>query len=802
MFAWRSYRTLLIVACIATCLMPLSTAAQMRDPETRAADVEEAIGRGVAFLYKQRDPQKHWEPVAFADRNGEKHSDKGGQWGGMTSLVSYALLAAGESPDRRPELRAAVDDLAKVEIEGVYALGMRAQVWLNLPQRPQYRQAMARDYETLLEAVQGNSPQRRNRRDVPNRGLFDYLPKETDRIDMSVSQYGVLGIWAAAEYGAEVPPAYWEEMAQGWLRWQLPDGEWAYGGKPGGNHPSSLGMALAGAASLLISQDYLRTDGGCNGNVTNPPIEKALDYISQKLPYLVDLKTSNDEKLNRVANVSKWRYYTLYGVERVGVASGRKYLGDVDWYAAGSDWLLKKQKSDGSWGSEQDTAFALLFLANGRHPVAINKLAWSDAEGEAGIWNQRPRDVSNLLKYVRRSDERDVSWQSIDLAATLAGSDGEAAMAEAVREMHEAPLAWLAGSRAFNPSESQVALLKEYLLTGGTLLVNADCSDRRFAGQVTKVFEDAFADEGYKFRPLPDSHVLLSDQKFTTRQMRRKPRLFALGNGVREFVILAQGDDLGRTWQTGAGGIGESAFQVGVNLYLYAVGGEQQRGKGVTHLVAHNSAVTPEQTVRVGRVKHAGNWNPEPAGWTRLANVLHNEQKIAVELVEADPADGAGALADLDLLHLTGVGEAKLSEKAVAAMVEYVRGGGTLLVDAAGGDGAFAKSIEATLQQAFGADGEALSRPLPVTHPLYKTYADGLDGVRYRLHAMKTLGSERTPRLRGLEIDGRLAVIYSPEDLSAGLVGNDVGGIFGYSPDFATRLTAAVVRLSVADRGE
>jgi hypothetical protein len=38
------------------------------------------------------------------------------------------------------------------------------------------------------------------------------------------------------------------------------------------------------------------------------------------------------------------------------------------------------------------------------------------------------------------------------------------------------------------------------------------------------------------------------------------------------------------------------------------------------------------------------------------------------------------------------------------------------------------------------------------------------------------------PRLRGIEIGGRLAVIFSGEDLSAGLVGNPVDGINGYAP--------------------
>jgi hypothetical protein len=47
--------------------------------------------------------------------------------------------------------------------------------------------------------------------------------------------------------------------------------------------------------------------------------------------------------------------------------------------------------------------------------------------------------------------------------------------------------------------------------------------------------------------------------------------------------------------------------------------------------------------------------------------------------------------------------------------------------------------------------------------------------------------------LRGIEKDGRLAVIYSREDLSVGLVGQHVDGIIGYDPQTATTLMSKVL---------
>jgi hypothetical protein len=51
----------------------------------------------------------------------------------------------------------------------------------------------------------------------------------------------------------------------------------------------------------------------------------------------------------------------------------------------------------------------------------------------------------------------------------------------------------------------------------------------------------------------------------------------------------------------------------------------------------------------------------------------------------------------------------------------------------------------------------------------------------------------KEPRLRGLEIDGKYRVVYSPYDISVGLVGQPVDGILGYSPKSATDIMASLL---------
>ena len=109
----------------------------------------------------------------------------------------------------------------------------------------------------------------------------------------------------------------------------------------------------------------------------------------------------------------------------------------------------------------------------------------------------------------------------------------------------------------------------------------------------------------------------------------------------------------------------------------------------------------------------------------------------------------------------------------------YCLGGGTLIVDAAGGGKSFRDSVEKLLDGLFGEDSR--SRLAGKAGPY------GLDGmditkVRYRRALIRQLGPNRSPRLQAVESGGRIVCIYSPEDLTAGLVGYQQHGLAGYAP--------------------
>jgi hypothetical protein len=741
------------------------------------AQIDAAIAKGKAYLYSL---QKNgtWDEGPPPGKNissAEARAVGGGQYTGPTALAVYALLACGDKPHQEPRLARAVEFLKKTPTSGVYALGLRCQVWLHLPQTPDVQAAMRRDAEVLINSVktEGNA-----------RGMYDYVPARGNGRTYSHSraQYGVLGVWAAERSGAvKVPDGYWQVVEQAWLRNQDPSGGWTYTHPKDTEFPATPGMTAAAIATLFITQDYVHRDDGlaCRGNVGNAAIEKGLRWMADHMD-----KVATDEKYPR-----DFPFPTLYAVERIGLAGGQKYLGKVDWYQKGADWLLPRQGKSGVWtgggtpgGTLAETAFAMLFLARGRAPVAFNKLDYAGnvAGDKAPPWNQRPRDVANVTSWIGVKVEQALNWQIVNLQSPA-------------EDLLEAPVLYVSGNKPLDLDAAAKAKLREYVQSGGLIVGHADCSAAPFSVGFRKLAAELFP--AYEFRELPPDHPIYTGN-FPRSKWRAKPSVLGLSNGARELMLLLPAMDPGRVWQTRVYNGKEEFWQLPAAIFLYTTESRDLRFRGETHWVAADVKVTPSKSLKVFRLQYAGNWDPEPAGWRRTANVARNEYGLGLTVETAKLGDGklgvAGA-AGPALAHLTGTAKFAPSEQAKAELKKFVESGGTLLVDAAGGSSAFAGQVEPLLAGMFPA---APLTPLLPGHRLYATVAGegGGASVRYRPYAMKTAqGLTRSPRLQGITLNGRLAVIYSREDLSVGMVGQTVDGIYGYDAESATELTGAVL---------
>lgn len=736
-----------------------------------SADISEALEKGKAYLYSVQKNGTWEETMTQPDDKtmvAERQSIKGGQWTGQTALAVYALLAAGEKP-QSAKLAPAIDFLKKNPTAGVYALGLRMQVWLELPRTPDVLAAAKRDADLLLKSLKTQPGS--------SMGMYDYVFDPTGKsksYSHSRSQYGVLGVWAAEQLGIEVSTRYWEVVEKAWIEHQAPDGGWTYM-KPGEtDHDTTPGMTAVGVATLFITQDYTRVMEGlaCKGNLSNPSIDRGIKWMGDNMN-----KVATDQRYSR-----DFPFITLYSVERIGVAAGLKYLGGVDWFQKGADWLVKKQSKTGSFsggggfgsGAVVDTSYAMLFLARGRAPIAFNKLDYAkNATGPAAPpWNQRPRDVANLTRWLGGSIEQNLNWQVVPTSAPL-------------DDLIDAPILYISGSKPIVLDDAEKARLREYVEAGGMIVGNADCGNVAFTTGFRKLANDLFPT--YELRELPPEHPMYNGV-FRRNNWKVKPQILGLSNGARELMLLIPNGDPARQWQSKVVGGKEEFWQLGGAMFLYCSEGKDLRFRGENHLIAFDKKIKPTRSVTLHRLSHPQNWNPEPGGWKRLSNFIHNNHRVDLKVEETKLGDGKLPIGGL--AHLTGTGKTTFTDTQRAEIKKFVEGGGLLLIDSAGGNAAFAESMEKELATIFSAEALKL---IPETDPLFKPKKEPIN-IRYRPTAQKTMaGGLRAPRVKGIEINGKYGVLYSREDLTVGIVGHSVDGIIGYDPDTATDLAAAMV---------
>jgi hypothetical protein len=161
--------------------------------------------------------------------------------------------------------------------------------------------------------------------------------------------------------------------------------------------------------------------------------------------------------------------------------------------------------------------------------------------------------------------------------------------------------------------------------------------------------------------------------------------------------------------------------------------------------------------LEIGQIEHGGRWNPRPGALKRLSWELARRTSIETGGDAVPVRLGAPGLHRHPMLYLSGDGALPpLPEEGVAALRRHLQYGGFLLVDAADGSdgGGFDAAVRRELARVLPA--APLAR-VPRDHVLYKTF-----------YLLDRQGGRvlTKPWLEGQVLDGRLAVLYSQNDLA------------------------------------
>ncbi len=779
---------------VAALLMALTPGRTWADPRpVTDARVQEAMKAMKVFLYANQDSSGGWDST---------YSHTHAYPGAMTSLVTLALLVAGESP-QQPQLARAIELLRAAEPLGTYQVALRAHVWAQLPD--EYLGLLSKDVRWLAAAAYAD-------------GSFGYVPPANSAernsdghwYDNSNTQYGDLGLWEGAKRGVHAGKRFWQQSIDYWLGAQYEDGGWAYRARrsAGGfanQRTSYASMTCAGLTALYIGQEQMYGRRMSPAPQVADAIERGLAWLDQWFDGWNNVNGNNDDH----------RYYYLYSVERVALASGRRFFNDQPWFDVIAAQIVNNLFDSGSvrrsgGQAVKDTAFALMFLARGYVPVWITKLELDDVpeaatrqrpgarlgdrQASPGPFvavtgphpgaspgpqptNNRPNDLTSLTRFLSDFGQAEINWQRLPLHTP-------------VERWGACPVAYLASDEALTLSDSEAANLREFLDRGGLLVCNPDAESSRFVQSMRQLGQRLYP--GRSWERLPLDHPLYNGHMVLAQPGQLV--IEALGNGARDLIYLSQAD-LGYEWQASSPDVQSTAWRLGANLFTHAT----ERGDLLNRLVPPMPPLpTGDQpvsrTLPVTRPRYDGLWCAEPLAWEAVRRRLARDDGLGLTLSPAS-GDQAVDLADLaavspGLAHLTGIEAVRLTVEQLDAIEAYVRKGGTVLVETVGGRGQFALSLEHQLAPRFG--GAAM--PLDTTHPLLT--GDGIDGAAdasravYRPYAVLRLSPGGEPRLLAFLDGERPAIIFSSEDLSLGMLGVRRWGILGYSTEYARQFMA------------
>ncbi len=745
--------------------------------DVTAEQVRRAIKHGSEYLKTQQNKTRG---------NWPEHP---GQPGGLTALCALALLTAGEPVDS-PEMQATLTYLRSIgEPNRTYATALQTMVFCAAePERDRF--LISRNAR-WLESTQI--------KDGPAAGMWGYATGEGHG-DSSNTQFALLGLYEAERAGVDIDPQVWQRSLAYYQRTQRDDGTWAYFEQEP-PLPSSGSMTCAGVGSLLICADRLglreaSVEGGrvacCGNQIRDDQIEKSLEWLGRHGV------TSNPGQ-------EAWHLYYLYGIERVGRLSGRRFLGRLDWYRTGAAFLVARQDTlNGQWrGSgimESNpvlaTAFSLLFLAKGRRPVVISQLEWRDDDD----WQRHPGAIHNLTRQVELRWKRDLAWQTIRLKYA------------SVNELLETPVLFIRGTQALQLSPEQITNLKEYITQGGFLFVEAcdgsGCQGEAFTASFKNLVGELVPDG--RLRELPPEHpIWYAEERVNPKSLPEGMWLYGVDACCRTSIVFSN-KTLSCYWELHSSRQTsypedvrqriKAALDLGQNVLAYATNRELKEKLDRPQFREQDTEPRPERgTLAIAKISHTGGSDDAPHALANLLGVLRDQGEIPVNFERRHFAPTDLAIYEQPLLFLHGRRSFRFSPAERQALAEYLQRGGFIFGDAICASPQFAESVRREFEAML--PGSAFTT-LPGDHPIYSQEYRGfaIDRVTIRDPQARVVGeplnaslTQQAPILEALELDGRIAVIFSPLDMSCALENQPSLECKGYLKTDAARLGVNII---------
>ncbi len=762
------------VGCLllSTLIGPPSNAA-----EVDAAKVQIAIDAGISYLRKSQNDWGGWNEHA-------------GQSCGKSALCTLALLNAGVSRDD-PDIVSAMKYLRSGQAHETYSVALQTLVFCQLG-AAEDRPRIHRNVKWLFDhqILSGRSDQI---------GSWSYGSRFRSRGDPSNTQFAVLALGAAYDQGVEVPPRAFARSLKYW-NGIIRDGGYSYN-----SGMNSGSMTCAGIASTIIARGQL---GRGSSQITGDKLQccgggqSESDSVEQGLAWLA---RHFSVQVNPGAGDSHFYYY-LYALERVGRLTGRRFIGDHDWYREGAQRLLELQNGlQGYFEDQQDkevaTSFALLFLSKGKRQVVISRLKYPVGQSSAA-WQQHPDALRQLTRHVEYAWRRDLTWQTIDMGGA------------SLQDLLQTPVLMISGSEPLLLDQDSSDRLKAYIDQGGCILFEADagvgCGDASgFEESVRRMTKSWFPDS--KLDRLPPDHPIWSAERTVDPtliaddfwvygvQACCRTAVFYVPQSLscrwEQSGLLFQREKLSQSIRAQVDG----AVGVGQNLVAYATGREL-KDKLESRLVIDGSDL-PEPTrnsIQLAALAIDAGAKDARRALPNAATLISARLELSISAAPNPVGFDPEQLQDVSFLWVHGRADFALTDFQTQVLRQFIDNGGVIIGASVCGDPEFSEAFRREMARVT--PGSTL-QIIPPDHPLM-TVPYGYD-IRQITIRNPASGAKQIDRQRGspqLEMsinDNLPAIFFSPLDLSCALESPSSVPCAGYSTEDAAKILANLILFSL-----
>lgn len=410
------------------------------------------------------------------------------------------------------------------------------------------------------------------------------------------------------------------------------------------------------------------------------------------------------------------------------------------------------------------TGWALRVLATGNAPTVLQRVVMGD---EGNGWSQYRGDAAHLSRFLGQSKGAHYNWRRTSIESD-------------VSELAEVPLMLLSVVGPSNWKEAHWAKIREYCLSGGTLLIDIGDEAEAQRAVVTDSIKKTFPE--YSLADLP------SDAGVFTMNKDHKPiaGIKAMGNGFRHFLFLSP-KSWSCAWHTYDVKQSEDTFHFMEDLLKYATDDTPPRSSFARSTYA--SPAASSRSMKAAMVQVGSDVLAYPNLIDTMSRLMQFHYRTRVDDVKPS---------DADLLWITVAGGSPPADPLKQQLREAMKSNRRLFVDVISGNPEWDESFRGVLKSI---ESGVSMQKLPRNDPAFTGEIPGTQGfdavnVAFRKALHDRFSKSGRCDLYGMYLNGKRIGLYSAHDIASGVGYHYFPGCRGIMPDDA-RYLAMNIFLSV-----